>query len=72
MLSGKKLIGFCSVAILGGIGINYHYCGTTRKTLPLFREEDRDKFCAYTSIYRAYDNYLETKKDNKSEQTTDK
>tara|TARA_Y100000385_G_C12803891_1_gene513093 strand:- start:51 stop:245 length:195 start_codon:yes stop_codon:yes gene_type:complete len=50
MLSGKKLTGVLGVAIITGIGINYHYCGTHRKTFPYFKKEDGVQYCPYKTL----------------------
>ena len=50
MLSGKKLTGAVTVAIITGISVNYHYCGTNRKTFPYFKKEDGDQYCPYKTL----------------------
>tara|TARA_B110000858_G_scaffold195315_1_gene251461 strand:+ start:7687 stop:7881 length:195 start_codon:yes stop_codon:yes gene_type:complete len=59
MLSGKKLTGVLSVAIISGIGVNYHYCGTHRKLFPYFKKEDGDKHCPYKTLTKTSDDSKE-------------
>jgi hypothetical protein len=56
MLSGRKLTGVLGIAIITGIGVNYHHCGTHRKTFPYFKKEDGDKHCPYKTLAKKYTN----------------